>query len=300
MLQDVRYFFDRRGYLEVETPILSRFGNTDPYIESFQVKATKDHPTLFLHTSPEFFMKRLLAAGSGPIYQMCKVFREEELGRLHNPEFTLLEWYRPGYSYQQLMGELGDFIREILGTPPSVKFTYRQVFEEILNVDIFTAPPQVLQEIAIQRGMHKPPNLGDDLDAWRNLLLSHFIEPALSHEHPVFIYDYPESQAALAVVRDDEYPVAERFELYIGGVEIANGYQELDDVDELRRRFVCDQQQRTISGKPTIPKDEYLLEAVAHGIGFVSGVALGLDRLLMIKEKQSFFNEVATFSFDKV
>ncbi|MCU7844581.1 MAG: EF-P lysine aminoacylase GenX [Candidatus Thiodiazotropha sp. (ex Monitilora ramsayi)] len=286
LLGQIRDYFQQAGVLEVETPVLSRCGTTDPAIESFTTRymgpAAPRGWDLYLQTSPEFPMKRLLAAGSGPIYQICKVFRQGELGHRHNPEFTLLEWYRPGYDHHTLMDEVASLVNRLVETPMEVeKLSYRAAFQRHLQVDPHLADGEQLRELAIER---KIPGAGDlhldSRDGWLDLLLSHLIEPHLGQSGMTFLYDYPATQAALSIVRRETPQVAERFELYLAGMEIANGFHELLDSDEQRRRFTEDNRLRVERGLPEVDMDEPLLDALAAGMPECAGVALGVDRLL--------------------
>jgi lysyl-tRNA synthetase class 2 len=288
LLAQIRDFFRQAGVLEVETPACSRFGVTDPAIESFTTRYTGPGAARgaerYLHTSPEFPMKRLLAAGSGPIYQLCRVFRNGEQGRLHNPEFTLLEWYRPGFDHHTLMDEVGSLMRALLPQPVSEqRLSYAEAFRRYLQIDPHSATPTQLRDCALAQGIAGAESLSlAGRDAWLDLLLSHCIEPHLGADGLCFLYDYPASQAALARVRPGEPAVAERFELYMSGVELANGFHELTHADEQRRRFQRENQRRRSLGLAQVPQDDRLLAALAAGMPRCAGVALGVDRLLMI------------------
>jgi lysyl-tRNA synthetase class 2 len=301
MLGHIRQFFAQTGVLEVETPVCSQFAVTDPAIESFNTRYTGPEAVqgldLYLHTSPEFPMKRLLAAGSGPIYQICKVFRDGELGKRHNPEFSLLEWYRPGLDYHQLMDEVASLINTLSEQPLQVeKLTYAEVFEGQLGLNPHTAGVDQLRQCAIEQGVTGAETLPiEGRDAWLDLLLSHLIEPRLGQAGMTFLYDYPASQAALARVREDRYPVAERFELYMNGIEVANGFEELTDAEQQRQRFREDKRRRLASQQKEVPMDEALLQALGSGIPACSGVALGLDRLLMVLTDTLDICQVITF-----
>jgi lysyl-tRNA synthetase class 2 len=305
MLGHIRQFFDQIGVLEVETPVCSQFAATDPAIESFTTRYTGPEAVqgldLYLHTSPEFPMKRLLAAGSGPIYQICRVFRDGELGRRHNPEFSLLEWYRPGLDYHQLMVEVASLINTLSEQPLQVeKLTYAEVFEDRLGLNPHAAGVDRLRQCAIEQGVTGAGTLPiEGRDAWLDLLLSHLIEPRLGQIGMTFLYDYPASQAALARVRPDRYPVAERFELYMQGIEIANGFQELTDGEQQRARFSEDNRRRLASQQKEVPMDEALLQALGSGIPACSGVALGLDRLLMVLTDTPDIRRIVTFDISR-
>ncbi len=293
LLQQLRNFFAARNVLEVETPLLATSTATDPHITS--IKAGK----WFLQTSPEFAMKRLLAADSGPIYQICKAFRDGEQGRLHNPEFTLLEWYQPGFNHHQLMNEVDELLQTILNTETCEHITYREVFITHLDID----PAQCTVADLIQCAEHNkisPPTIDeDDKDSWLNLLLSHCIEPKLGLTKPLFIYDYPASQAALAKIRDDKIPVAERFEVYFRGIELANGYHELNDAREQQQRFNSDNLQRKKMLLPEVPTDMRLIAAL-DDLPDCAGVALGVDRLMMLAHNCNTISDTLSFDISQV
>lgn len=291
LLATVRHFFDRRDVLEVETPLLCESTVTDPHVEAFTVQDSGTE--LFLQTSPEYAMKRLLAQGSGSIYQICKSFRQGEQGPRHSSEFTMLEWYRPGFDHHQLMAEVSELVVEALGTLPSQKFTYRQLFEKFLAIDPHMASEDELRLLTKSR-----LDLNFDegsRDTWLDILLTGLIEPNL--EGLTFVYDYPASQAALAKIDTDEegIPVGRRFELYVNSIELANGYFELCDHNEQRLRFQEDNHQRRLLGKEPKQLDEQFMAALEFGLPECSGVALGLDRLLMIQTGVENINEVISF-----
>ncbi|MDH5444852.1 MAG: EF-P lysine aminoacylase EpmA [Gammaproteobacteria bacterium] len=297
----IRAFFDALGVMEVETPILARAGVTDPHIDSLQTSWSDHSETVYLQTSPEYAMKRLLAAGSGPIYQLSKVFRHGERGRQHHPEFTMLEWYRPGYDHHRLMLELDDLIRkclsEHLDLEHSVFLSYRQAWLETIDIDPFTANTEQLKAYIDQQGIDVS-GLDDERDDWLQLIMTHCIEPALPKNTPFYIYDFPSSQAALARIRHDNPPVAERFELYINGMELANGFHELIDADEQRKRFEMDLIKRQQMGKVAMPIDEKLLNALPD-MPDCAGVAVGVDRLLMVAVGAAAIDEVLSFVVDE-
>lgn len=306
LLVRLRDFFAQRQVLEVETPILSSAAATDPQLESFATRYTgpgaAQGQRLYLHTSPEFFMKRLLAAGSGPIYQICKVFRNGEAGRLHNPEFTLLEWYRPGFDHHRLMDEVEALVRYALAPWCALgageRLTYREAFLRHAGLDPHAADRSRLAACAAAHDLH-PPEATLSVDAWRDLLLTHLVEPQLGQNGPTFLYDYPASQAALARIRPDTPALAERFELYIEGVELANGYHELGDANAQRARFKADSTARRAAGQDEAPIDERLLAALAHGLPDCAGVALGVDRLLMLASGARSLEEVLAFPISR-
>jgi len=298
LLNRTRAFFEARGALEVETPCLSAAANPDPHIES--VTARVADGVRYLHTSPEFPMKRLLAAGSGDIWQLARVFRAGEAGRRHNPEFTLLEWYRVGWDHHRLMDEVENLLRAVLATPPEParRLTYRDAFVQGAGIDPFAASVADFRTCARDHGIDVT-DLGNEPDAWRNLLLTHVVEPGLPSDTPVFIHDWPASQAALARIRDGNPPVAERFELFWQGMELANGYHELTDPGEQRRRFAAENRRRAESGLPIMPVDERLLAALDHGLPDCAGVALGFDRLAMIAAGVDDIREAMAFDWSR-
>ncbi|MEX1032308.1 MAG: EF-P lysine aminoacylase EpmA [Cellvibrionaceae bacterium] len=292
----IRGFFAARDYLEVDPPLLGRGGTTDPAIESFRTEhAGRDY---YLQTSPEFFMKRLLAAGSGPIYALSKVFRQDEEGRHHNPEFTLLEWYRPGFDDHALMVEVGEFLGEILDAPIQ-KFTYRQVFSNVLQIDPHIARLDQLKDCA--RKQLSVTWDDNNRDVWLDLLFSHLIQPKLG-KVITFIHDYPASQAALAKITEDDtgQKIARRFEVFFNGVELANGYWELTDAKEQAQRFAADNEHRRASQQPPVAVDTKLIEALESGLPDCAGVALGVDRLLMLATDADKIEDVVVFPWSRL
>jgi len=277
--------------MEVETPLISMAGNTDPEIQSIR---TADGA--YLRTSPEFALKRLLAAGSGDVFELGRVFRGGESGRSHNPEFTMLEWYRNGFSYHHLMAEVAALVRQCgrgkFDRWPQQALTYRQRFLRYAGLDPFDAHELELAERARQHGVN---DLELNRRQWLDLIISVVIQPALPQASLTFVYDFPVAQAALARVRQDSPPVAERFELYLGGTELANGYQELTDASEQARRFDADNAERERRGQPAYPADRHLLQALEHGLPECAGVALGVDRLLMAIVDAASISEVTAF-----
>ncbi|MEJ2529262.1 MAG: EF-P lysine aminoacylase EpmA [Gammaproteobacteria bacterium] len=275
LLADIRAYFREVGVMEVETPICSAHASTDPVLDSFSTSYTgPEAPAgrrLYLHTSPEFPMKRLLAADSGPIYQICKVFRNGESGRWHNPEFTLLEWYRPGFDLHQLMDEVAAMINTLLPEPISVeRVGYGELFQRHLGIDPHHSCSGELRAHAVKLGVSGAETMDlRDADAWLDLLLTHCIEQHLGQDCLCFVYDYPASQAALARIRPGEPPVAERFELYMDGIELANGFHELASGAEQRMRFESDLEQRRAGGGKQVPMDGYLLAAACRNSGCV-------------------------------
>ncbi|KXO82730.1 elongation factor P--(R)-beta-lysine ligase [Acinetobacter venetianus] len=300
MYQKIRQFFAERGVLEVETPILSQAGVTDVHLASVQVQRHiyGKLNTQYLQTSPEFPMKRLLASGSGAIYQICKVFRDDEHGRKHNSEFTMLEWYRPALDLKELMHETADLLELCLshrfGEVRPYLLSYKHAFQDRLEVNPLQASLEQLKSVANRVGLNL--DLGDDRLAYMDLLFSHFVEPSLGFDGPVFLTDFPPEMASLAKVKQDEDGelVAARFEVYIEGLELANAYDELLDADVLAARFEADNTERLKQGLPTIPTDHNLLAALPN-MPECSGIALGIDRLLMVSMNKMKIDQVIAF-----
>lgn len=301
LLRRLREFFHERGVLEVETPLLGRHTNPDPALTSLPVLGEGQGVSHYLQTSPEFAMKRLLAAGSGPIYQVCKAFRGGERGRRHNPEFTILEWYRPGFSYHQLMDEVVELVRTLVGDAnlPEERFTYGALFGQ-LGIDPHRAAPVDLKAVALTLGVPGAEGLDLPRDGWLDLLLTQFLEADLGCGRLSFVYDYPESQASLARLRAGQPPIAERFELYWEGMELANGFHELTDPAEQRCRFIREQERRYGEGQEAPTLDEWLLAALASGLPECAGVALGLDRLLMVMSGAAHIDQVLAFPWERI
>jgi elongation factor P--(R)-beta-lysine ligase len=274
-VRTLRAFFEQRELLEVDTPMLSRHATVDRHIESFSSNGR------WLHTSPEFAMKRLLCAGSGAIWQLCKVFRREESGRHHNPEFTMLEWYRPGFDHHALMDEIDDLLRHlgVLESGSCERLSYREASLRVAGFDPFALSTRTLAARA-QHASPPPAAIdADDRNGWLDYWYGSVVSPALGHTRPCFIYDFPASQAALARVRG---PVAERFELVWKGVELANGFHELADAAEQRARFEAEQAARAAAGQVVPPLDTALIAALEHGLPDCAGVAVGIDRLFAL------------------
>jgi len=314
ILATVRQFFDKRGYFEVDTPQLSHDRVVDPHLEPFVFRGAD--AALYLQTSPEFAMKRLLAAGARVIYQVGHVFRAGELGQRHNPEFTMVEWYRTGDTHVEQMQVVEELVVEVFRAAasqlasapgathqpkvPFLRTTYREAFLRCTGLDVTRLSATQLAELARERGVSIPASLeANDRDGWLNLLLAELVEPRLGCERPEFLCDYPASQAALAVIRPGDPPVAERFELYVAGIELCNGYHELTDAAELRRRIEAESQRRTSEGQPALPVSNRLLAAMDAGLPPSAGVALGFDRLLMLAAGAKSVAEVIPFSFER-
>lgn len=303
ILDRLRAFFKNRGFLEVETPLASREAIPEQHIKLYQLR----EDARLLQASPEMHHKRLLCAGVGPIFEVTRSFRGHEWGRHHNPEFTLVEWYRPGDGMADAMDLTDTLLAELLGAPAATKTSYRDAFVRTLGVDPHNAPVGELRRRWESKRLDALSGVdgaklefdSDDLDDWLNLLLSTHVEPTLGRGAPELLFHYPESQSALAATTTDErgVRVAERFELYWKGVELANGYHELTDPVELRRRLEFANRQRTEQGWPTTPMPEKLLDAMADpGLPACSGVALGFDRLVMLATDAKNIGEVVAFS----
>jgi len=301
VLSQIRGFFADRNVLEVETPVLSNATVTDLHLHTLSTEAEipgLGGPTrLHLQTSPEFAMKRLLAAGAGPIYQLCKAFRDQEAGRIHNPEFTMLEWYRPGWDHHHLMDEVDDLLTVILGTPPAKRQSYGDLFLTELGVDPHRNDLETLRRRALDHGLQDVADL--DREGWLSLMMTHCLEADLGNVEPTFLFDYPADQAALARIRHEDPPVAERFEVYVRGIELANGYHELTDADEQRRRFEQDIRNRRALGLPEPPVDHRLVAALDHGLPPCAGVALGVDRLVMLAAGAARLDEIIAFPIER-
>ncbi|MFW1954243.1 EF-P lysine aminoacylase EpmA [Acinetobacter guillouiae] len=303
LYRQIRQFFIERDVLEVETPILSQAGVTDVHLASVQAQrhVHGKKQTHYLQTSPEFAMKRLLASGCGAIYQICKVFRDDEHGRKHNSEFTMLEWYRPQFSLKDLMLEVTDLLNVVLaerfGEVRPTVLSYKHAFIDRLDLNPLQATLQQLKDAAHRVGLNL--DLGDDRLAYIDLLFSHMVEPSLGFDTPVFLTDFPPELASLAKTKLDEDGelVAARFELYIEGLELANAYDELIDAEVLRSRFQADNTEREKLGLHVMPIDEYLLAALPN-MSECAGIALGIDRLLMVVMNQMKLEKVITFPAD--
>lgn len=300
-LKQIRAFFAARNVLEVETPVLAPTTVTDPHIDSLKCRfRRRDY---YLQTSPEFHMKRLLAAGSGPIYQISRVLRDDDPGRLHSPEFTLLEWYRPGLDQFQLMQEVSDLLTRLCGPGSAARnrdiavVSYQDLFGEYTGIDPLEEDMAAFQTWCDSFG-HECPI--DATDSWGTVLdwvLSMVIQPQM--KGLCFVKDYPSDQAALAKVSTEDARIARRFELYADGIEIANGFEELTDVEEQRRRFAKDNKRRRLYGREPVAIDEQLLAALEHGMPDTSGVALGLDRLLLWNSGVNSIQETMAFGWQE-
>lgn len=305
LLGRLRRFFERQGFIEVDTPLLSADTVVDRHLDPFAVELAGQgcrgtRRVYWLQTSPEFAMKRLLAAGAQAIYQVTHAFRRDEQGPLHNPEFTMVEWYRVGDGLAEGMRLLGELCEELLGRGPAEQVSYRRAFQSHVGVDPLTAETEALVSAVRAAGISVPESLcAEDRDGWLDLLLVERVQPHLGRTRPTILYDYPASQAALARVRPENPPVAERFELYLSGIELANGYHELTDPAVLRQRNAAANALRRAEGKQELPEGSRLLAAMEAGLPGATGAALGFDRLVMLAAGASRLDEVMAFPFDR-
>jgi len=309
MLKNIRAFFDGKGVLEVETPLLSQYSTTDPHLDSLQSRFREQ--ACYLNTSPEYAMKRLLASWKKPVYQICKAFRDDELGAFHNPEFTMLEWYQPDYDSIALMDELAELVINLcqlsnFSSIDKVQFerlSYQQAFENFVGIDPHQTTSSECYKVAQSNNVEIPQGLGmdDDVNDWLDWLLTQQVLPAFNKEGFTFLYDYPASQCALAKIVDNErqVPVAKRFELFFGEIELANGFHELTDYDEQFQRFKLENKMRKQAGKVSGRIDEHFIAALCSGLPECSGVALGLDRFLMVLVKATHIEQVISFPWEK-
>jgi len=298
MLRAAREYFAATRALEVETPTLSAAAVTDVHLASVEASAVGQRR--YLHTSPEYAMKRLLAAGCGDIWQICRVYRDGESGRWHNPEFTMIEWYRLSIDHHALMADVERLITAMMPASRHIdrseRLTYREAVQLHAGVDALEDPVQVLVARLESAGVDVPASIRGDRDACLDLIMSVLVGPHLGHDRLTFIHDYPASQAALAQIRGK---VASRFEAYLDGIELANGFHELANGAEQRRRFEQDLEQRRQHGLAAMPMDERFLAALDYGLPECSGVALGFDRLVMCAVGAKHIDEVIAFPFDR-
>ncbi|MFH0225837.1 elongation factor P--(R)-beta-lysine ligase [Vibrio furnissii] len=303
LLSRIRQFFAARDVLEVDTPAMSHATVTDVHLHTFQTQfvgpgyATGRH--LHLMTSPEFHMKRLLAAGSGSIYQMAKAFRNEENGRYHNPEFTMLEWYRVGFDHHDLMDEMDALLQMTLQTGASERLTYQQAFLTVLGVCPLEGSMAELKQVAASLGLSDIAEPETDRDTLLQLLFSMGVEGNIGQHVPAFVYDFPASQAALAKINPNDARVADRFEVYFKGIELANGFHELDNPREQLARFEADNAKRIDMGLAPQPIDYHLIAALEAGLPACAGVALGIDRLIMLALGEDHIDKVTAFPFPR-
>jgi lysyl-tRNA synthetase class 2 len=307
LYEKVRQYFSDEGLTEVFTPLLSFAGNPDPAIKSFETDqgslgGSVNHAPMYLQTSPEFFMKRLLVLGSGSIFQICPAFRQAETGRFHNPEFAMLEWYRVGYNYFDLMADVSAMIESVTSLKPYVEqISYARLFEPF-GLNPHSDSREKIKTAAIQNGINVQTSVELSRDDWLDLFMTHVIEPSFNPDNLVFVYDFPASQASLAkIITDNQgFQVAQRFELYWQGMELANGFTELQDADEQLQRFKQDNKNRERLGLPYMPLDQNFLNALQQGLPECSGVALGLDRLLMVISRADSISDVLVFPVSEV
>ena len=299
IIRRIREFFYARDVMEVETPSLSAASVTDVHLVTFSTEFVGPGHAgglpLYLQTSPEFAMKRLLAAGSGAIFQLCKAFRNEEAGSHHNPEFTMLEWYRPGFDEFALMDEMDELMQLVLGVESAERLTYQQAFMNALGVDPLTADISTLQQLATEQGFADIAANETHRDTLLQLLFCMKVEPTIGQEKPCFVYHFPASQAALAQICQHDERVAGRFELYYKNMELANGFNELTNAKEQAKRFNEDNTYRAANGLKQVPMDTRLIAALEHGLEQCAGVALGIDRLVMLATNKQKIKEVIAF-----
>lgn len=304
ILKTIRDFFHARGVLEVETPLLCHTSVTDPFIQSIPalLQSSSFHEKAlryYLQTSPEYAMKRLLAAGSGAIFQITKAFRQGEVGRLHNPEFTMIEWYRPAFNHHDLMDEVDELLQLVLKKPKAERKSYLDIFLQHLSLDPHHATMEELINCAAQKKIYFAGEIMER-DTWLQLLMSEYIEPKIGKDKPCFIYDFPASQAALAKIQPGNPPVASRFEVYYRSIELANGFHELQDSQEQRKRFENNLNVRKQQQLSEISIDELFLSALDSGLPDCSGVALGIDRLIMLATQSEKISDVLSFDVTRV
>ncbi|MBF7071891.1 elongation factor P--(R)-beta-lysine ligase [Glaciecola sp. MH2013] len=311
VLHQIRQYFEFHNVLEVDTPILGRSTITDVHLDAMSTVHTNPLSTqktqMYLQTSPEYFMKRLLCSGYPSIFQIAKCFRDDEVGTHHNPEFTMLEWYRLDFAMEELIHDVESILRLTLGVDGIEALSYQEAFSKYLSIDVFGVSLLELMEFCEQQGFEHYVNsvkqIGDDdsrKDMLLQLLFSERIEAKIGNILPTVITHFPASQASLAKLNMADSRVAQRFEVYYRGMELANGFEELGCERDLRTRFERDNIQRSCLGKATRDLDEKFLQAHSYGLPACSGVALGIDRLLMIKSGASDIGEVQTFSYERV
>jgi len=304
MLKIIRLFFEQRAVLEVETPLLCSATGTDPQLDFFSsfFHCAPKNKEMFLQTSPEFAMKRLLAAGSGSIFQICKAFRNAEVGRFHNPEFSILEWYRIDFTLEQLMDEVAELIIELSGASEQAvyKVSYKEVFEQITGLNPLLFCQESYAEYALKNDIKDAILLcGDNHSMWLDFIFSYKVQPALEGKFLCMVHGYPAIQSSLARINEDNPAVADRFEVFIKGIEIGNGFFELSDVNEQEKRFDQENESRRKQELSLVEKDHLFLDALRFGLPDCSGIALGLDRLLMVLSNAQSLNDVIAFPFER-
>ncbi|MBS4167678.1 EF-P lysine aminoacylase EpmA [Parachlamydia sp. AcF125] len=300
MLAKARHFFSQRGILEVDCPMISRYAAVDEHIDLIPVQYMGTDRR-YLHSSPEYGMKRLMVEGMGDIYQLSHVFRDGEYGRKHNPEFMMAEWYRLGFSFDQMIVETVDFIRLFLGDIPFTSMTYREVFQHFASFDYLQVTTEELRQYIQDAGIdHIHSIAGEDKDGLLNIILGLVVEPQLGRNGLFVLSHYPASQAALAqTVRYGDEHVAERFEVYFEGVELANGYHELANAQEQKKRLMeANTHREKLLGKESLPIDEHFLAALEKGLPECCGVAVGFDRLMMLRHRCLSLAEVIPFDWN--
>ena len=298
----VRHFFSAHDVLAVDTPALARFAVSDPHIESFSLRSGSVG-NCFLNTSPEFCMKRLLAAGYPDIYTVCRVFRDSEVGKRHQPEFTMIEWYRLGFDLDQIIAETLQILSQALDDRTLCinvdHLDYAEAFKQHANVDVFGATHDQLAA-CVDAETDLCRAIGDNTDDWLDLILSTVVTPRFAPDKLTVLRHYPASQAVLARICPVDNRVADRFEVFFGAMEIANGYIELTDANDQRHRFESDLQKRRLSGRPGHPYDRHLITALEVGLPECAGVAIGLERLLMVHDRTDDIRDVISFAFEAV
>ncbi|WP_435274935.1 elongation factor P--(R)-beta-lysine ligase [Psychrobium sp. nBUS_13] len=303
IIAKIREFFEKRQVMEVETPTLSQATVTDVHLHTFDTTFVgpgfADGKQLYMQTSPEFHMKRLLCAGSGAIYQMSKAFRNEESGRHHNPEFTMLEWYQPNYDHMTLIDEVDELLQAVLSTQQCEIISYQHLFIQHLELDPLSADIEVIRKVALSYDFGDFVATESNKDTLLQCLFCFVIEPKIGLEKPIAVYNFPASQAALAQLEHADKRVARRFEFYYQGIELANGFHELQDANEQLGRFKQDNKERLKEGLTEQPIDYRLIEALAHGLPNCAGVALGIDRLIMLALQQKHIRDVISFDVSR-
>ncbi|NQY62544.1 MAG: elongation factor P--(R)-beta-lysine ligase [Alteromonadaceae bacterium] len=307
ILKEIRRFFEARNVIEVETPLLSQGTITDVHLDAmtsrydFLANANMEQSaTFYLQTSPEFAMKRLLASGYSCIFQICKAFRHEGYGKHHNPEFSILEWYRIGFDHFKLMHEVGELLLCILRCEQPTQISYQDVFIKYLNIDPLMATREELLFIIDEHNKSSDWLLDEhDLDTLLQFVFCELIEPNIGKKAPCFVYNFPRSQASLAKINQDDPRVADRFECYYLGIELANGFHELTDASQQLQRFEQDNIKRVASKLPVRPIDHSFINALENGLPECSGVALGIDRLIMLALQIENIEQVLTFPIER-
>lgn len=306
-LSSIRRFFDDRGIVEVDTALLSHGTITDLHLEPFisQFNYSKDSHCdtsidLYLQTSPEFAMKRLLASGYGCCYQICKAFRHEEHGRFHNPEFSMLEWYRLGFDHFELMAEVGELLQLVLGCKLVEKISYQALFKRELALDPLSASKEDFLEVIASHKMMSDWLVDEsNADTLMQFIMSEILEPRIGQSVPCFIYNFPASQASLAKISTKDSRVSERFECYFKGIELANGFHELTNAQEQLARFEAENSQRLAVGKMPRPIDKRFIDSLTSGLPACAGVAVGIDRLMMLALDAKHIDQVLTFPIER-